>query len=473
MQPFVLYNSEQRKKVEFVPRQEGHIDLYVCGMTVYDYCHIGHARVMVAFDIITRYLRSQGWKVRYVRNITDIDDKIIQRANENNESIQDLTERFIQAMNDDAAQLGCFAPDQAPRATEYIAQMQTMISDLVDNGAAYPALNGDVYFQVDKFAKYGRLSGRKLDDMQAGASERVDVDVEKKHPFDFVLWKHAKENEPFWPSPWGKDRPGWHIECSAMSTCCLGNHFDIHGGGSDLLFPHHENEIAQSEAATGEQYVNYWMHVGFINVDGEKMSKSLGNFFTIRDVMDKFHPEVIRYFIVSSHYRSPVNFSDVALKEAKSALSRFYHAFKAYQQQYAEPTTQNLDQALVSRFTAAMSDDFNTSEALAVLFEIIKELNRAIKEQQAEQAQLYYSTLRYLVDILGLVQHDVDEFLKSDIGQVELNLTEAQIEDFIQQRQDAKKAKNFSQADQIRQDLLDLGVVLEDTRQGTIWRRAD
>ena len=473
MQPFVLYNSEQRKKVEFVPRQEGHIDLYVCGMTVYDYCHIGHARVMVAFDIITRYLRSQGWKVRYVRNITDIDDKIIQRANENNESIQDLTERFIQAMNDDAAQLGCFAPDQAPRATEYIAQMQTMISDLVDNGAAYPAHNGDVYFQVDKFAKYGRLSGRKLDDMQAGASERIDVDVEKKHPFDFVLWKHAKENEPFWPSPWGKGRPGWHIECSAMSTCCLGNHFDIHGGGSDLLFPHHENEIAQSEAATGEQYVNYWMHVGFINVDGEKMSKSLGNFFTIRDVMDKFHPEVIRYFIVSSHYRSPVNFSDVALKEAKSALSRFYHAFKAYQQQYAEPTTQNLDQALVSRFTAAMSDDFNTSEALAVLFEIIKELNRAIKEQQAEQAQLYYSTLRYLVDILGLVQHDVDEFLKSDIGQVELNLTEAQIEDFIQQRQDAKKAKNFSQADQIRQDLLDLGVVLEDTRQGTIWRRAD
>ena len=473
MQPFVLYNSEQRKKVEFVPRQEGHIDLYVCGMTVYDYCHIGHARVMVAFDIITRYLRSQGWKVRYVRNITDIDDKIIQRANENNESIQDLTERFIQAMNDDAAQLGCFAPDQAPRATEYIAQMQTMISDLVDNGAAYPAHNGDVYFQVDKFAKYGRLSGRKLDDMQAGASERVDVDVEKKHPFDFVLWKHAKENEPFWPSPWGKGRPGWHIECSAMSTCCLGNHFDIHGGGSDLLFPHHENEIAQSEAATGEQYVNYWMHVGFINVDGEKMSKSLGNFFTIRDVMDKFHPEVIRYFIVSSHYRSPVNFSDVALKEAKSALSRFYHAFKAYQQLYAEPTTQNLDQALVSRFTAAMSDDFNTSEALAVLFEIIKELNRAIKEQQAEQAQLYYSTLRYLVDILGLVQHDVDEFLKSDIGQVELNLTEAQIEDFIQQRQDAKKAKNFSQADQIRQDLLALGVVLEDTRQGTIWRRAD
>ena len=310
--------------------------------------------------------------------------------------------------------------------------------------------------------------------MQAGASERVDVEVEKKHPFDFVLWKHAKENEPFWPSPWGKGRPGWHIECSAMSTCCLGNHFDIHGGGSDLLFPHHENEIAQSEAATGEQYVNYWMHVGFINVDGEKMSKSLGNFFTIRDVMDKFHPEVIRYFIVSSHYRSPVNFSDHALKEAKSALSRFYHAFKAYQQQYAMDAAQYaVDGDLVERFNAAMRDDFNTSEALAVLFELIKELNRAIKDQQQQQAGIYHATLRHLVDILGIVQHDVDDFLKSDIGQESLSLSEAEIEDFIQQRQDAKKAKDFAKADQVRQQLLDLGIVLEDTRQGTIWRRAD
>ena len=332
MQPFVLYNSEQRKKVEFVPRVEGHIDMYVCGMTVYDYCHIGHARVMVAFDYIIRFLRSQGWSVKYVRNITDIDDKIIQRANENGESITALTDRFIQAMNEDAENLGCLHPDEAPRATDYIDQMQNMIGNLVNKGTAYPANNGDVYFQVEKFAKYGRLSGRKLEDMQAGASERVDVEVEKKHPFDFVLWKHAKENEPSWASPWGNGRPGWHIECSAMSTCCLGNHFDIHGGGSDLMFPHHENEIAQSEASTDEQYVNYWMHVGFINSDGEKMSKSLGNFFTIRDVMEKFHPEVIRYFIVSSHYRSPVNFSDFALKEAKNALSRFYHSFKAYQQ---------------------------------------------------------------------------------------------------------------------------------------------
>ncbi|MDH1696990.1 cysteine--tRNA ligase [Acinetobacter johnsonii] len=473
MQPFVLYNSEQRKKVEFVPRVEGHIDMYVCGMTVYDYCHIGHARVMVAFDYIIRFLRSQGWSVKYVRNITDIDDKIIKRANENGESITQLTDRFIQAMNEDAENLGCLHPDEAPRATDYIDQMQRMIGNLVEKGTAYPSANGDVYFQVEKFAKYGRLSGRKLEDMQAGASERVDVEVEKKHPFDFVLWKHAKENEPAWASPWGKGRPGWHIECSAMSTCCLGNHFDIHGGGSDLMFPHHENEIAQSEASTGEQYVNYWMHVGFINVDGEKMSKSLGNFFTIRDVMDKFHPEVIRYFIVSSHYRSPVNFSDVALKEAKTALSRFYHSFKAYQQAYSDTQVDTLDETLLERFNSAMRDDFNTAEAIAVLFEVNKELNRAVKEQQAEQAAIYYATLRHLTNILGLVQHNVEEFLKSDIGQEALALSEEQIEDLIQQRQDAKKAKEFAKADKIRQSLLDQGVVLEDTRQGTIWRRAD
>jgi len=473
MQPFVLYNSEQRKKVEFVPRVEGHIDMYVCGMTVYDYCHIGHARVMVAFDYIIRFLRSQGWSVKYVRNITDIDDKIIKRANENGESITQLTDRFIQAMNEDAENLGCLHPDEAPRATDYIDQMQSMIGNLVEKGTAYPSANGDVYFQVEKFAKYGRLSGRKLEDMQAGASERVDVEVEKKHPFDFVLWKHAKENEPAWASPWGKGRPGWHIECSAMSTCCLGNHFDIHGGGSDLMFPHHENEIAQSEASTGEQYVNYWMHVGFINVDGEKMSKSLGNFFTIRDVMDKFHPEVIRYFIVSSHYRSPVNFSDVALKEAKTALSRFYHSFKAYQHSYGDTQVGTLDEPLLERFNSAMRDDFNTAEAIAVLFEVNKELNRAVKEQQAEQAAIYYATLRHLTNTLGLVQHNVEEFLKSDIGQEALALSEEQIEYLIQQRQDAKKAKEFAKADEIRQSLLDQGVVLEDTRQGTIWRRAD
>ncbi|MEQ1298637.1 cysteine--tRNA ligase [Acinetobacter soli] len=473
MQPFVLYNSEQRKKVEFVPRRPGQIDMYVCGMTVYDYCHIGHARVMVAFDYIIRFLRSQGWNVRYIRNITDIDDKIIKRANENNESIQELTARFIDAMNQDAAQLGCAEPDESPKATEYIGQMQAMISTLVDKGTAYPATNGDVYFEVNKFEKYGRLSGRKLEDMQAGASERVDVEVEKKHPFDFVLWKHAKENEPSWASPWGNGRPGWHIECSAMSTCCLGNHFDIHGGGSDLTFPHHENEIAQSEASTGEQYVNYWMHVGFINVDGEKMSKSLGNFFTIRDVMDKFHPEVIRYFIVSSHYRSPVNFSDTALKEAKTALSRFYHAFKAYEQVFGQTKTSHLEQTYVERFNTAMRDDFNTPEAMAVLFELIRELNRAVKEEQSDLATTLYSTLRALTDILGLVQHHVDDFLKSTIGHEDSGLSDSEIETLIQQRADAKKAKDFAGADAIRKSLLDSGIVLEDTRQGTVWRRAD
>ncbi|WP_336148089.1 cysteine--tRNA ligase [Acinetobacter soli] len=473
MQPFVLYNSEQRKKVEFVPRRPGQIDMYVCGMTVYDYCHIGHARVMVAFDYIIRFLRSQGWNVRYIRNITDIDDKIIKRANENNESIQELTARFIDAMNQDAAQLGCAEPDESPKATEYIDQMQAMISTLVDKGTAYPATNGDVYFEVNKFEKYGRLSGRKLEDMQAGASERVDVEVEKKHPFDFVLWKHAKENEPSWASPWGNGRPGWHIECSAMSTCCLGNHFDIHGGGSDLTFPHHENEIAQSEASTGEQYVNYWMHVGFINVDGEKMSKSLGNFFTIRDVMDKFHPEVIRYFIVSSHYRSPVNFSDTALKEAKTALSRFYHAFKAYEQVFGQTKTSHLEQTYVERFNTAMRDDFNTPEAMAVLFELIRELNRAVKEEQSDLATTLYSTLRALTDILGLVQHHVDDFLKSTIGHEDSGLSDSEIETLIQQRADAKKEKDFAGADAIRKSLLDSGIVLEDTRQGTVWRRAD
>lgn len=473
MQPFVLYNSEQRKKVEFVPRKPGHIDMYVCGMTVYDYCHIGHARVMVAFDYIIRFLRSQGWDVRYIRNITDIDDKIIKRAHENNETIQQLTSRFIDAMNEDAAKLGCAEPDEAPKATEYISEMQNMIRTLVDKGTAYPASNGDVYFEVSKFEKYGRLSGRKLEDMQAGASERVDIEVEKKHPFDFVLWKGAKPNEPSWVSPWGNGRPGWHIECSAMSTCCLGNHFDIHGGGSDLTFPHHENEIAQSEASTGEQYVNYWMHVGFINVDGEKMSKSLGNFFTIRDVMEKFHPEVIRYFIVSSHYRSSVNFSDVALKEAKTALTRFYHAFKAYEQVYGQNDSAPKDEKFIERFNIAMRDDFNTPEAMAVLFELIRELNRAVKEQQAEQAAIYYATLRHLTQILGLVQYDVDEFLKSDIGQEVLSLSDDEIQAMIQQRADAKKAKDFSGADAIRQTLLDQGVVLEDTRQGTLWRRAD
>lgn len=480
MHSFVLYNSEQRQKTEFKPLKAGHIDMYVCGMTVYDYCHIGHARVMVSFDYITRFLRSQGWQVKYVRNITDIDDKIIQRANENDESIGELTERFITAMNDDATALGCIAPDQEPRATHFIPEMQQMIHTLIDKKIAYPATNGDVYFAVEKFNQYGRLSGRKLEDMQAGASERTNVETDKKHPFDFVLWKSAKTNEPAWQSPWGNGRPGWHIECSAMSTCCLGNSFDIHGGGGDLIFPHHENEIAQSEGATGENYVNYWMHVGFVNVDGEKMSKSLGNFFTIRDVMQKFHPEVIRYFIMASHYRSPINFSDTALKEAKNALTRFYQTAKAIQ------ASDEAQQILVSikpdyisasdsyqRFVAAMSDDFNTPEALSVLFELSRDANRALKENQWQAAAQAYAILRHLADILAIMQHDAASFLHSDLGQDAHGLSETDIEAQIQARADAKSSKNFAAADAIRQRLLDQGIVLEDSRQGTTWRRAD
>ncbi len=480
MKSFVLYNSELRRKAEFVPKEEGKIGLYVCGMTVYDYCHIGHARVMVAFDYIVRFLRSQGWQVNYVRNITDIDDKIIQRASENNESIGQLTQRFIDAMNDDATRLGCLAPNEAPLATDYIDQMQTMISRLVDKKHAYAADNGDVYYAVESFEKYGRLSGRKLEDMQAGASARTNVEVEKKNPFDFVLWKAAKANEPAWKSPWGNGRPGWHIECSAMSTCCLGNNFDIHGGGGDLLFPHHENEIAQSEGATGETYVNNWMHVGFVNVDGEKMSKSLGNFFTIRDVMQKFMPEVIRYFIVASHYRSPINFSDTALKESKQALSRFYTTLKL-----VEEKTKIIDisadlansefskNEFVLRFNAAMSDDFNTPEALAVLFELSREANRALNQDDLEQAGKLAGILKNLGSILGLLQQSPQSFLKGDADDVEQGLSEQQVLEAIEARQQAKLDKDYAKADQIRQDLLTQGIVLEDAKTGTTWRRAD
>lgn len=481
MKSFVLYNSELRRKVEFAPLVSGQIGLYVCGMTVYDYCHIGHARVMVAFDYVVRFLRSQGWQVTYVRNITDIDDKIIKRASDNNESIGELTSRFIDAMNEDAARLGCLAPDQAPRATEYIDQMQGMIGSLINKGHAYNANNGDVYYAVESFEKYGRLSGRKLDDMQAGASERVDVETDKKNPFDFVLWKAAKANEPAWQSPWGNGRPGWHIECSAMSTCCLGNTFDIHGGGGDLLFPHHENEIAQSEGATGQTYANNWMHVGFVNVDGEKMSKSLGNFFTIRDVMQKFTPEVIRYFIVSSHYRSPINFSDIALKEAKQALSRFYNTLKLIEgEEAALIAMQQADQDLITthaysvRFNEAMRDDFNTPEALAILFEITREINRALKSEQWTEAGQLARVLKELGGILGLLQQQPDAFLKASADEADNNgLSEDDVLAAIEARKQAKASKDFAAADRIRQDLLEKGIILEDSKAGTTWRRAD
>lgn len=341
MSDLYVYNAETRSKEHFEPIVANEIKLYVCGITVYDYCHIGHARTMIAFDLIVRFLRSQGWKVKYIRNITDIDDKIIQKAQDNHESIGELTDHFIQAMHKDFQTLGCLSPDAEPKATDSIQDIQTIIQTLFQKKYAYQTSNGDIYFSIESYPDYGRLSGRKLADMQAGASQRINIETEKRHPFDFVLWKASKPNEPFWQSPWGNGRPGWHIECSAMSMCHLGNHFDIHGGGGDLIFPHHENEIAQSEAATGEKYVNYWLHTGFINVNGEKMSKSLGNFLTIRDAFKSYHPEVIRLLMISSHYRSPIDFSDHILKDTQKVLSRFYQAIY-----HAQPFITSKDDAI-------------------------------------------------------------------------------------------------------------------------------
>ena len=457
----MIFNTETRQKETFRPIHEGQIRMYVCGMTVYDYCHIGHARVLVSFDVITRYLRAQGYDVEYVRNITDIDDKIIKRANENGESIDVLTTRYIAAMDEDAAALGVIKPNKEPKATEFVPEIVSMVQTLVDKGLAYPAANGDVYYEVNKFASYGRLSHKNLDDLQAG--ERVEINDIKQNPMDFVLWKSAKVNEPAWPSPWGLGRPGWHIECSAMSTCCLGNHFDIHGGGGDLQFPHHENEIAQSEGATGEQYVNTWMHVGFVQINNEKMSKSLDNFFTIREVLKLFAPEVLRYFIIASHYRSPLNFSDEALNQSKNALERFYHTLKGLPVVAAQGGDE-----FITRFNVAMNDDFNTPEAMAVLYELAREVNRADKAGEIEVAAGLAGRLRELGAVLGLLQDNPEKFLQ---GFAQDGLSDADIETQIQARQDAKAGKDFAGADKIRAQLLAQGIVLEDSRQGTTWRR--
>jgi len=478
-----IYDSMTTNKRSFEPLQAGKIGMYVCGMTVYDYCHIGHARVMVAFDVVSRWLRHLGYEVNYVRNITDIDDKIIARANENGEPIGELTHRFIKAMYEDAAALGCENPDAEPRATEHIDEMLDMIGTLEQKQHAYAASNGDVYYAVDTFEGYGKLSKRKLEDLQAGS--RVDVDTDKKNPFDFVLWKAAKAGEPQWASSWGGGRPGWHIECSAMSTKCLGNSFDIHGGGHDLQFPHHENEIAQSEAATGCTYAHNWMHVGFINVDGEKMSKSLGNFFTIREVMQKFHPETIRFFILSSHYRSQVNFSDAALKEAHSGLTRIYQALKAADAVLntsvsAAESIESINAEHAGThsadFIAAMNDDFNTPQAISVLFSLAKEVNKLARDADdadtQAQLQLQAVQLRALAGILNIGQLNPAEFLQAQIGEVvEGQMSDEQIEALIQERLDSKANKNFARADEIRDLLQNSGIELEDGKLGTTWRR--
>jgi cysteinyl-tRNA synthetase len=467
MNTIKIFNSLTGLKETFIPLEEGKVRMYVCGMTVYDYCHLGHARVMVVFDVVTRYLRHLGYEVIYVRNITDIDDKIIKRAGENGETIQELTSRFIAIMHEDAAALGVLEPDLEPRATSSMEEIIGMIRTLMDKGYAYAGENGDIYYDVSRFGDYGRLSGKKLEDLRAG--ERVAVNEAKQDPLDFVLWKTAKPGEPSWSSPWGEGRPGWHIECSAMSTGCLGAHFDIHGGGMDLKFPHHENEIAQSEAASGEPFVNYWMHNGFVNVDEEKMSKSLGNFFTVREILRNYRPEEVRIFILASHYRSPLNYSQENLDNARAGLTRLYVALRG---QTPDAGT-TAGEACSDGFYRAMDDDFNTPEAIAVLFEIAKEINRN-RDTDPRQAATLAGCLRTLGAILGLLQDDPETFLRAAPGAASDALSawdENGIEALIAARIRARKDKNWAEADRIRDELDAQGIVLEDGAAGTSWRR--
>lgn len=463
-----IHNNLTRQKEEFKPLDANNIRMYVCGMTVYDMCHIGHARVLVVFDVIYRYLCEVYGEehVTYIRNITDIDDKIIARANENGEDFNALTGRFIDEMHHDSEALGILPPSQEPRATLYMDQIIEMIQTLVDKGFAYAAHDqdghGDVYYAVTKFESYGQLSGKHIEDLRAG--ERVAVDDAKKDPLDFVLWKSAKPEEPSWDSPWGKGRPGWHIECSAMSTECLGHNFDIHGGGMDLQFPHHENEIAQSEAATGEKFANVWMHNGFVRIDDEKMSKSLGNFFTIRDVTAKYDPEVLRYFILTSHYRSPLNYSDKQLDNAKAALTTLYTALRNVETVSLKSTDTEYHQ----RVRVAMDDDFNTAEVLPVLFDLAKEVNR-YKDKDDEKVKHFASLLRNIAGMIGLLSQDAETFLRG--GSDEQGISADDIDALIEQRNQARSAKDWAESDRIRDVLKEQGIVLEDAGGETTWRR--
>lgn len=457
-----IHNSLAREKQEFIPLIPGQVKMYVCGMTVYDYCHLGHARMMVVFDMVQRWLQASGFEVTYVRNVTDIDDKIIKRAQENNESIEVLTTRFIRAMEEDAASLGVSPPSCEPRATCHVEDMVAMIRVLVDKSLAYAASNGDVYYAVHRFPGYGKLSGKSLDDLRAG--ERVVIDPYKKDPLDFVLWKAAKPGEPQWHSPWGMGRPGWHIECSAMSEHYLGEQFDIHGGGQDLQFPHHENEIAQSEGAHDHApFVNYWMHNGFVRINDEKMSKSLGNFFTVREILARYQPEVVRFFILRAHYRSPLNYSDQHLDDAKRALGRLYTALRGCE---ANAALVEIDwsEPHASRFREAMNDDFNTSDAIAVLFDLANEVNKTGSHED-------FALMKALGGVLGLLQQDPQLFFQSWGYTDGSQFTPGRIEQMIQQRLIARTNKNYDEADRIRKELLDASIILEDGPQGTIWRR--
>ncbi len=461
-----IFNTLSRQKEEFKPLVAGKVGMYVCGMTVYDFCHLGHARVMVAFDVIARYLRHRGYDVNYIRNITDIDDKIIKRANENGEAFDALTERFIAEMHKDSELLGIEAPDAEPRATAHIGDIIALVESLIEKGFAYAADNGDVYYSVRKFEGYGQLSGKILDELEAGA--RVDVEQHKQDPLDFVLWKAAKPEEPHWDSPWGIGRPGWHIECSAMSKCCLGDTFDIHGGGPDLKFPHHENEIAQSEAANGCKFVNTWMHAGAVRVDGEKMSKSLGNFFTIREILDKYPAEVVRLFLILSHYRSEINYSEEGLIEAKKWLDRFYECLGKVDFDFLEGLDVTVEGGkdwgveddFEVRFHEAMDDDFNTPLAIRILFD----LTRAVNKSHGKERLHFANTLKKLGGVLGILGANPEEYFKAGSDD-----EAGWIEEMIQKRADAKKAKDFATADAVRDELAAKGITLKDGPEGTTW----
>lgn len=455
-----IYNSLTKQKSEFIPIKPKQVSIYACGITVYDYCHIGHARSMILFDVIVRYFRARGYTVHYVRNITDIDDKIIQRANENNESWNALTKRFIDAMHEDERALGILPPDHEPRATEYMPQIIRLIETLIKRGYAYVAKNNDVYFDVHQFSDYGKLSHRDIDQLKAGA--RVELGEDKRDPLDFALWKNAKPNTPQWDSPWGGGRPGWHIECSAMSTDLLGQPFDIHGGGMDLKFPHHENEIAQSEAAGGNHFANFWMHVGLLQVGGEKMSKSLGNFYTIREVLATHDAELLRYFMISGHYRSPVNYSEENLSQLRSGLDRLYLALRGL------PISNVAGgQAFEEKFYSAMDDDFNTPLAMSVLFDLAHHIQRLREENKIDDAAACANTLKKLGGILSLLQKDPEAYFQGEKSSMDVEKIEA----LIQSRNAARQEKNWQKADEIRDTLMDMGIAIEDTASGTIWRQ--
>ena len=452
-----FYNSLTNQKEDFMPIREGEVSMYVCGMTVYDNCHLGHARAMIAFDILFKYLENQGYKVKFVRNITDVDDKIIERAIHNNESIDDLTQRTIASMHEDFAQLGLALPTIEPRATDYIPGMIEMIEDLIIKGNAYHSSGGDVFFAVRTFPEYGKLSNKNIDDLNPGA--RIAEDDSKRDSLDFVLWKSAKEGEPSWDSPWGQGRPGWHIECSVMSFQNLGKHFDIHGGGPDLLFPHHENEIAQSECASGCKFANYWLHSGLLKINGEKMSKSLGNFAMLKDLFVSYHPEVLRYYLISSHYRSSLNFDQESLNQARSALARLYQALGSI-----EGESNELDQNMMNQFSLVMDDDLNTPEALSLLFQLAKSINSS---SDPIQKMKYGATLKELSGVLGLLQDDPKTFF-----QFGATLSDEEIDQQIALRNRARDEKDFQTADKIRDSLLEQGIILDDGSEGTTWKKS-